>query len=643
MAKLLRILMVDDSPSDVGLIARHIERAGYDVRYERADRAETLKSALARQTWDVVLCDYTMPGFSGADAMDIVRSCGHDMPLIFVSGTMGEDVAVEAMKAGAHDYVVKGNLKRLVPAIERELGEAQVRRQKRQAEQAMHESEHKYRQLFECLSDAAFLFDVASRRIIDTNPQAEKMLGQTRGEIVGTRFGSTPQLASLGKILDQRTTTVRHEGRAWHEAEITRKDRSVAPVHMDLTPIILHGKELMLALVRDVTERKQLEEQLRQSQKMEAVGRLAGGVAHDFNNLLAVIRGNAELILGAGESLDAKTGDHLRQVIAASERAGGLTRQLLSLSRKQVLHSQLVDLNDVIGNLVMMLRHIIGEDVQLQCKFLKPLPPVQADVGMVEQVLLNLAINARDAMPQGGQLTLCTSTESIGPEYVELNPQARPGEYACLTVSDTGCGIPPGIMPRIFEPFFTTKAEGKGTGLGLATAYGIIHQHRGWISVGSEVGKGTVFRVYLPLADRPEPKEGEPVVGEPVRGGTETILLVEDEPSVRMLVHHILEPHGYTVLEASSGVAALKIWPENRERIDLVLTDMVMPDGMTGRELVARLHAEKADLPAIYMSGYGADVVGKEFELKEGVNFLQKPCSPQKLVRAVRDCLNQRP
>jgi nitrogen-specific signal transduction histidine kinase/CheY-like chemotaxis protein len=393
----------------------------------------------------------------------------------------------------------------------------------------------------------------------------------------------------------------------------------------------------------DITERKELEQQFRQAQKMEAVGQLAGGVAHDFNNLLAVIRGNSELLLMDASKFNGETVDCLNQVVAASDRAANLTRQLLAFSRKQVLQSQPLDLNDIIGNLTKMLKRIIGEDIQLQCSYAARLPFVQADAGMIEQVLVNLVVNARDAISNGGQLLIATEKVCLNQSYAKMHPEARPGEFVCLSVADNGTGIAPEHLPRIFEPFFTTKEQGKGTGLGLATVYGIVKQHQGWIEVSSQAGAGTTFRILLPVVYAPISSEPPTSAAPPPRGGSEKILLVEDDDAVRALTRRMLESFGYQIREAPSGRDALDLWAENVGEIDLLLTDMVMPHGITGRELAERLRGKKPRLKVIFMSGYSGDTLSldTQFIRRAKIRFLQKPCPWQRLVQAVRQCLDE--
>jgi two-component system cell cycle sensor histidine kinase/response regulator CckA len=386
-------------------------------------------------------------------------------------------------------------------------------------------------------------------------------------------------------------------------------------------------------------ERRLLEDQLRQSQKMEAIGQLAGGVAHDFNNLLTVIQGHAELLMSQ-DGLDGRTLEQLNQMFLAGQRAANLTRQLLTFSRKQVMQVKILDLNQVIGDLLKMLRRVIGEDVALQTNLARKLPSLRADAGMLEQVVMNLCVNARDAMPQGGRLAIGTETAVLGERDVQQMPQARSGEFVCLRVRDTGSGMSPEILAHIFEPFFTTKAAGKGTGLGLATVYGIVKQHEGWIEVSSNVGEGTEFKIFLPGAPSPASETARIAPQLAMRGGTETILLVEDELAVRELARTVLERLGYQVLEAGSGVDAVSVWEEHRSEIDLLLTDMIMPDQMTGLELAQRLQPEKPDLKVIFTSGYSTDLVGRQLELIEGKNFLQKPYPPRKLAQTIRECLD---
>jgi len=372
------------------------------------------------------------------------------------------------------------------------------------------------------------------------------------------------------------------------------------------------------------------------------VGQLAGGVAHDFNNMLAVIRGNAELLLMDADQLTPRTNEGLKQIMAASERAANLTRQLLAFSRKQVMQSRPLVLNKVIAELTKMLKRIIGEHIELQCRYADQLPFVLADPGMMEQVLLNLAVNARDAMPSGGQLLIATDTASVEAAHAHDCSGARAGEFVRLTVADTGTGIAPEHLPRIFEPFFTTKETGKGTGLGLATVYGIVQQHQGWIEVWSQPGAGATFRVFLPVIPPPTGAVAAVEAEKEVLGGAETILLVEDEYAMRAITRRVLESQGYRIYEATTVREALEVWRSHAEEIELLLTDIVMPQGLTGRELSEQLREQRPALRVILMSGYGADVIGQdtEFFRRTRSYFLQKPFASQDLLQTVRQCLD---
>jgi PAS domain S-box-containing protein len=423
------------------------------------------------------------------------------------------------------------------------------------------------------------------------------------------------------------------------ERKLTLRNGNVVTFEDTNSFVELNGRPtLLLGLFRDVTIQKRLEEQLRQSQKMEAIGQLAGGVAHDFNNILTVIHGHASLLIAAGNLSDISTRS-AQQIGQAADRAAGLTRQLLTFSRRQLIQPRLLDLNEVVSNMTKMLGRILGEDIVLELDYHAKPVVIQADASMMEQTLLNLAVNSRDAMPKGGKLSLKISVEDIGQPHVLQHPEARPGAFCCLEATDSGCGIAPENLRRVFEPFFTTKEVGKGTGLGLATVYGVAKQHQGWVEVESELGRGTTFRVYIPSCSQSIVKE-EPTVTSPIRGGKETILVVEDEAPVRALVSSLLARHGYQILEAESGPRAVEMWHQRKDTIDLVLTDLVMPDHMNGRELAEKLWAERPELKIIFTSGYSADVVGKDFVLRGELNFLQKPYNLEKLAVTVRNCLD---
>ncbi len=390
---------------------------------------------------------------------------------------------------------------------------------------------------------------------------------------------------------------------------------------------------------QDVTDRLNLEAQLLHAQRLESVGQLAAGVAHDFNNILTIIQGHADRLLGMAD-LDPRAGDPLKQVSDAASRAAGLTRQLLMFSRKQVMQPRVLDINGLLRDLSKMLHRLLGDDIALECSCTPEPAFIEGDAGMIEQVIMNFSVNARDAMPKGGRLLVATKTVQVGDAYAQQHPDARPGQFICLSVADSGCGMDRETLNRIYEPFFTTKPVGKGTGLGLATVYGIVKQHQGWLEVTSEIGVGTTFKVYLPVTTKTAEVVVEKAAPPAVKGGRETILLVEDEPVLRELAQMILKDYAYEVLEACSGVDALKVWEKRGGNIDLLLTDMVMPEGMTGRELADELRSRKPDLKVIYTSGYSADIMGRDMGRRDTV-FLQKPYPPPKLAEMVRACLDK--
>jgi PAS domain S-box-containing protein len=468
-----------------------------------------------------------------------------------------------------------------------------------------------------------------------------RMTGYTLKEVIGGK----PSLLKSGQhdaafYRGLWTTILR--GEVWHGELINRrKDGSLYPEEMTITPIpdSSGGIGHFIAIKQDITQRKNLETQFRQAQKMDAIGQLSGGVAHDFNNILCVILGHTSLLQLPGLTPD-EHADSVQQINRAAERATNLTRQLLTFSRRTVMQTQALDLNEVTAGMTKMLQRLIGEHVVLQTRYAPEGAPVQADPGMMEQVLLNLAVNARDAMPEGGEIFIQTERVRVDPARASQRPNERPGDFICLSVRDTGCGIAPENLPRIFEPFFTTKEVGKGTGLGLATVFGIVEQQKGWIEVESEIGRGTTFHVFLPrLSDTAAQRASQTAAPQP-RGGHETILVVEDEPGLRALTRNALERYGYHVHEAASGKAALEVWRQHQGEIELLLTDLVMPGGVSGRELAGQLRADRPQLKLIYMSGYPGDVAARGLSLHEGINFLQKPFSPTRLAEILRKALD---
>jgi PAS domain S-box-containing protein len=476
--------------------------------------------------------------------------------------------------------------------------------------------------------------------ILYANPAFEKTSGYTRAEALG----QNPRVLKSGKQdaeFYRQMWAVLQRGEVWNGHFINRrKDGTLYEEEANISPVRDAAGKIInyVAVKRDVTHEVQLETQFRQAQKMEAVGQLAGGVAHDFNNILAVIQMQSSLLKSDGLSTEqTELADGITESV---QRAVALTRQLLLFSRREVFQPRDLELNETIAATTKMLKRMLGETIEMQLKLAAQPLFLHADAGMLDQVLMNLCVNARDAMPGGGHLLIETAGVELDELAVGQSVQARAGSFVRLSVSDNGGGIPPEILPKIFEPFFTTKPVGKGTGLGLATVFGIVQQHQGWINAYSEVGHGTAFRIYLPrLAGNVLLKSASPVLAA-MRGGHETILLAEDDPALRVAVRKALAQLGYRILEAPTGVKALAVWQENRNEISLLLTDLVMPDGMTGKALAQRLLQENSKLKVIYMSGYSAEVVGKDFPFTEDVNFLTKPFPAQKLAQTIRNCLD---
>jgi PAS domain S-box-containing protein len=479
----------------------------------------------------------------------------------------------------------------------------------------------------------------AGARIAECNDAMARMYGYDEArELIGTR------LADLHNVADP---TNREQIRAFLRAgyrvadsETRERDREGRP-RVFLNNVVGFVENGQLVRVwgtqRDVTAQRHLEEQFRQSQKMEAVGQLAGGIAHDFNNLLTAILGNTQLLLRELPPGDSKRGD-VEEIRKASERAASLTRQLLAYSRRQMLQPEILDLNVVVAEMDKMLRRLIGEHIALVAVPASDLGRVRADPNQIEQVIVNLAVNARDAMPDGGKLTIETSNVDIDETFAQAHLGSVPGSYAMLAVTDTGAGMDASVRAHLFEPFFTTKEVGKGTGLGLATVYGIVKQSGGYISVYSEPGRGSSFKIYLPRIATPVDAAPGPQKGGPARG-SETLLVVEDEPAVLALSRRALEAQGYVVLAASDAAAALRVVERHGGTIHLLLTDVVMP-GLSGRELADRLTVQRPGIRVLYMSGYPGDAVVQHGTLPSGSAFLQKPFSPDGLARKVRDVLD---
>ncbi|MFB3902318.1 MAG: PAS domain S-box protein [Acidobacteriota bacterium] len=504
------------------------------------------------------------------------------------------------------------------------------------------ELEARYKRVFESANDLIQIVGLDGR-ILYVNPAWHRVLGYSPDEISrlslfdiihpDARDHCQPVFAALtaGQEVDSIQTMFQaKDGRRVH-------------VEGHCAAEIVDGRiEAIHGIFFDITERTSLEAHLRHAHRMESIGQLAAGVAHDFNNILTIIGFNCSLVRQT-RGLGREAARCLDEAIRATERASNLTRQLLLFSRRQAIQRRVLDLSAVITETAGMLRRSLGEHIDLRLECAPDLPAVEGDPAMLEQVLVNLAANSRDAMPSGGRLSLRTWVETLGPRNLRGNPEAREGRFVCLSVSDTGCGMDTKTLSRAFDPFFTTKEIGKGTGLGLSTVYGIVKQHQGWIEARSEVGKGTEFEIYFPaVTTRPPAPPVQPQLpGKP--DGQGTVLLVEDEAPLRLVVGAVLKKGGYRVLPASDATEALALWREQRDQIDLLLTDMMMPGGMSGGQLAELLRREKPSLKVIYTSGYNEDTLRAERSLLPDARFIKKPCPPAALIQAIRESLEGTP
>jgi PAS domain S-box-containing protein len=717
---------------------------------------------LASHRYDLILCDFSLPGWNGLEALRWVRKSGHDTPFIYVSGTLGEDVAVECIRQGATDYVLKNNLARLPHAVRRSLEEWELRLTKRRIEKEKKDSERQYKLLFESNPAPMWVLERNTLAFLAVNDAAVNNYGYSREEFrnmnaldilpkdevqdglrsllqkdlkrfqvtehtrhlkkdstvvevevsrnavsfgdidamlvlahditeirrnqerlrhseekFAKAFRSSPMAITISTkqdgryievndafvrmldldresvigrssielrvwdVLEDRDAMVRELERSGRvtlfETRFNSKSRGVRAVRISAETIMLGDLSCILAIITDVTSAKSLEEQFRQAQKMEAVGRLAGGIAHDFNNMLSVIMGYCDL---AQDHRDLDTvGRDVRQIKKAAQRAAKLTGQLLAFSRQQVVRPSILNLNVVVREIFQMLLRVIAADVRLLFEPAENLGNVKADLGQIEQILMNLVMNARDAMSQGGSIVIETANVELDENYSCRHPNVKPGAYVMLSVSDTGHGMDSGTLSKIFEPFFTTKSPGMGTGLGLSMVYGAMEQANGHIVAYSEESKGTTFKLYFPMAD------GEAQMPSVVNNdvsrirGFETVLLVEDEADLRGLTKELLESEGYTVLAATDATQAFELVGNHLGLIHILLTDVVLP-GMSGRELAERVLESRPGVKVLYMSGYSGALVAKQGVLDPGMALLSKPFSRRELLSQLRSVLD---
>ncbi|HET7544254.1 MAG TPA: response regulator [Polyangiaceae bacterium] len=639
------ILVVEDDPAHSEAVARVLMASGgFGLRF--AASLADAQQAISEKAPSLVLADLNL---ADGRAFDLLSSPSDHvrLPVLVMTSHGDEQTAVRAMRAGALDYLVKSPeaFAGLAHAVERALREWRLIESRRAAEAALRESEERFRVFFESSPDAC-KFVTSEGTFIDINRAAEEMFGYRRDEVVGKTVPELGLFHEDSLPVARTMTNECLEGRSCPPTELTvvhRSGRETVVEARTVTVSFRNGLAILTAL-RDISARKQaeiaqrrLEEQLRQASKMEAVGRLAGGVAHDFNNLLTGIRGFTDILISGVSEGDPAHAD-LLEIQRATQRAANLTGQLLAFSRKQMVEPVVLDLNHLLSGAMGILERLIGEDVQVVFRPGSKLHAVRIDPSGMEQVLINLAVNARDAMPEGGQLSIETCEVDVDAEMCRSHLDARPGRYLLLSVTDTGVGMSEGVRSRLFEPFFTTKGPGRGTGLGLSIIYGIVQQGGGFVLVDSGLGRGSTFRIYLPAVLEPPAAVGASAEPELAKGN-ETILLVEDEVLVRTLVSKFLHGQGYRVLSAARGSDAIQLAAEQRNRIDLLLSDVVLPN-MNGRQIYERLAQTIPKLKVLFMSGYTENIIAPHGVLEGGFYFVQMPFSLKELASKVREALD---
>lgn len=755
----IRVLLVEDNPADARLLREAVRDAGqFHWQLVHEDRLAKGLHRLEIEPFDVVLLDLSLPDADGLESVDRTHAHKPEIPIVVLTGLDDEGIALTAVRRGAQDYLVKGDVtgnllvrsiryamerreaieriqkseeyyRSLIenaldiilvlnedgtvryasPATKRILGyspqllhqssvfellhpddatsvrtlfttllglpgmtqqvELRVRHrdggyrvleaiaknlaegslvngivvnvrditERTRAEEALQEANEKLRAVIEASPLAIITLD-ARNCVTSWNNAAERILGWTEPETVGGPLLSVPENERAD--FEERMVAARR-GETLTGVQVRHRRKNGSLIDLSIWTAVLRrpgGSGLVIAMA-DITERKRLEEQFRQAQKMDAVGRLAGGVAHDFNNLLTVITGYCQLVMSRLEEADPMHME-MEQVLKAAERAAGLTKQLLAFSRRQIIQSKVIDPNGMLREMKELLRRLLGEDIDLRFALAPNIGCVKVDPGQLGQVVVNLAVNARDAMPQGGRLTIETANVQLDSSYTRRHLNAEPGRYVLIAVSDNGTGIDPEHVPHLFEPFFTTKEKGKGTGLGLSTSYGIVRQNNGHLDVYSELGVGSTFKVYLPRVDEPIETSGPATPARALPRGTETILVVEDEDDVRGVVETMLRRQGYEVLVARGGAEATQLFEMHREQIALLLTDVVMP-GQSGRDLAGKLREIVPDLKVLFVSGYTDNAIVHHGVLEPGMAFLQKPFAHEELAAKVRQVLDQ--
>jgi two-component system, cell cycle sensor histidine kinase and response regulator CckA len=631
----LSVLIVEDSEDDMLLILRELRRGGYNVTHACVDTPVALQEALDQQSWDIVISDYTMPAFNALDALNTIQCKGLDIPFLIVSGTIGEDTAVAAMKAGAQDYILKGNLTRLIPAVERELKDAEDRQRRLSAEQALALSEDRFKTL--CASAPLVIFQCdAEGKSVYINPLWQQISGLSPQESLGDFWLQAIHPEDRNTVIEswQRTVSSRQSWISEHRL-LTPQDQT-RWVRTLVNPMYSSKGQFLgyVGTIENITEKKNLEAQFLRAQRLESLGTLASGIAHDLNNILTPIIGIVQLLPLKITNLDAQTQRLLNILNENTHRGADLVKQILAFTLGVEGKPAITQVSHLLREIRNISRQTFPKTIELSTELPPDLWLIPADATLLHQVFMNLCVNARDAMPKGGTLSVVAENTVIDKNYTRLNLDAQVGSYVAVTVADTGVGIAPQTLDRIFDPFFTTKEIGKGTGLGLSTVLGIVKSHQGFIEVESEVGKGTQFKVYLPATDI---REIEPIANKaPLIGQGELILVVDDEVAVQEVTQVMLEVHGYKVMTANDGIEAIALYAEHKNDISVVVLDMMMPflDATTTVRTLSKLNPQ---VQIIAMSGLVTSESATETLRDKIQAFLAKPFTAQELLNLLHN------
>jgi two-component system, cell cycle sensor histidine kinase and response regulator CckA len=633
----LGVLIVEDSEDDALLVLRSLHRGGYEVNHLRVETPVAMQVALENQPWDIVISDYTMPVFNAMEALKLLQDLHLDIPFIIVSGTIGEETAVAAMKAGAQDYLLKGNLTRLVPAVERELREAADRQRRHQAEQALAVSEDRFKALCASAPLAIFQCD-AEGRIVYVNPLGQEISGFSLEDCLGDGWIEAIHPDDRLAVMEswQQTMVQRRHGVSEHR--ILTPQGKVRWVRVLVSPMDLSQGEFLgyVGTLENITEKKQLEAQFLRAQRLESLGTMASGIAHDLNNILTPIIGIVQLLPMKITNLDESSQRLLKILNESTHRGANLVKQILSFTRGIEGKPTQTQISHLLWEVHNIIQQTFPSSIELVPEIPQDLWLIPADATLLHQVFMNLCVNARDAMPNGGRLSIVAENKVIDQNYVRrhLDTQvgdAKPGAYVRVAITDNGTGIPPEVLDRAFDPFFTTKEMGKGTGLGLSTVLGIVKSHQGFINLCSEVGEGTRFKVYLPAVENPLFQAT--VDHQPRRGQGELILVVDDEVAIQTVTKATLEAHQYRAMTASDGIEAIALYAEHQHQIAVVLLDMMMPT-LDSATIIRTLHRLNPQVKIITMSG----LISRESIDAETVQgFLAKPFTTQELLNLLSE------